>query len=200
LLWWGGSSVGSLKKTANLSHSPLVKTLRLALSEGPKKLCVSLPSPEDRNRISFQNIVFSSYLEFWMMEKVQNPCDFESEPFRLYLYLSCLMRLFFFLLLEKFVIYIINIWDMSLHSTVLIYVFKKPIVGRGRCLLPTILLAPMTINYFTDKYFYYHQIYNKQFTPRRLPQQIITAKIISLPETSAVWPLLVSRPVVHVIM
>jgi hypothetical protein len=47
--------------------------LKLALSERPKRVCVSLPSPEDGNRSSFRNVVFSMYLEFRTMDKVQNP-------------------------------------------------------------------------------------------------------------------------------
>jgi hypothetical protein len=38
--------------------------LILALSKGPNRVDVSVPSPEDGNRPSY------SYLEFWMMEKV----------------------------------------------------------------------------------------------------------------------------------
>jgi hypothetical protein len=39
-----------------------------ALFKGPNRLGVSLPSPEDGNRLSFRNIVFRNYLEFWMMD------------------------------------------------------------------------------------------------------------------------------------
>jgi hypothetical protein len=35
----------------------------LAISKGPKGVGVSLPSPEDGNRISFRNAVFSNCLE-----------------------------------------------------------------------------------------------------------------------------------------
>jgi hypothetical protein len=42
---------------------------------GPLEMDTSVTAPEDRNRSSFQNIVFSRYLEFWMMDKVNNPSD-----------------------------------------------------------------------------------------------------------------------------
>jgi hypothetical protein len=45
----------------------------LALSKGPNRVGVSLPSPEDGNRSSFRNVVFSSYLEFGTMDKPTNP-------------------------------------------------------------------------------------------------------------------------------
>jgi hypothetical protein len=44
----------------------LIAGLGLALSKGP-------PSPEDRNRPSFRNVVFHSYLQFRKMVEVQNP-------------------------------------------------------------------------------------------------------------------------------
>jgi hypothetical protein len=44
-------------------------------SKGPKKIAVSLRSPKDGNRSSFYNVVFSSYLEFWTMDKFQKPGD-----------------------------------------------------------------------------------------------------------------------------
>jgi hypothetical protein len=64
--------------------------LRLAISEGPYKIGVSIPSPEHPNRTSFGNVVFSSYLEFGMIGKVPKPSDSECyapspEPFRFYL-------------------------------------------------------------------------------------------------------------------
>jgi hypothetical protein len=37
-----------------------VQWLRLALSKGPNKVGTCLPSPEDGNRSSFGNVVFSS--------------------------------------------------------------------------------------------------------------------------------------------
>jgi hypothetical protein len=42
---------------------------------GPRRLSVSLTSPEDGNRSSFRNVVFYSYLEFFAMDKVQKPSD-----------------------------------------------------------------------------------------------------------------------------
>jgi hypothetical protein len=55
----------------------------------PNGVGISLPSPEDGNRSSFRNVVFSRYLEFRTMDKVHKPSDLEcctplSEPFRLY--------------------------------------------------------------------------------------------------------------------
>jgi hypothetical protein len=48
--------LGPLER-ANLNRSgPLI--------EVPNRVGVSLPSPEDGNRSSFRNVVFSSYLEF----------------------------------------------------------------------------------------------------------------------------------------
>jgi hypothetical protein len=41
--------------------------LRLAPFKGINSIGVSLPSPEDTNRSSFLNVVFSSYLEYWMI-------------------------------------------------------------------------------------------------------------------------------------
>jgi hypothetical protein len=49
----------------------------LALSKGPKRAGVSLPSPEDGNTSSLRNVVFSSYLEFQTMDKVHKPSDSE---------------------------------------------------------------------------------------------------------------------------
>jgi hypothetical protein len=49
--WWGG-------KPTRLD--PLITGLRLAPSNGPKTVCISLPWPEDRNRSSFRNVVFSN--------------------------------------------------------------------------------------------------------------------------------------------
>jgi hypothetical protein len=47
-----------------------IKQLRLAVSKGPNRVGVSLPLPDNRKRSSFRDVVFSSYLEFWMMDKV----------------------------------------------------------------------------------------------------------------------------------
>jgi hypothetical protein len=33
------------------------------------------PSPEDGNRFDFRNVVLSSYLEFWTVDKVQKPFE-----------------------------------------------------------------------------------------------------------------------------
>jgi hypothetical protein len=65
-----------------------VRWLRLALSKGPNGAGVSLPSPEDKNRSSFRNVVLSNYLEFQTFGKVQKRGEFEcyappSEPPRL---------------------------------------------------------------------------------------------------------------------
>jgi hypothetical protein len=38
----------------------VVQWLRLALSKGPNRVGVSLPSPKEGNTFSFQNIVYSS--------------------------------------------------------------------------------------------------------------------------------------------
>jgi hypothetical protein len=42
---------------------------------GPNRLGVSLPSSEDGNKTSFRNVVFSIYLEFPTMYKVQKLSD-----------------------------------------------------------------------------------------------------------------------------
>jgi hypothetical protein len=52
----------------------LVQWLRLAFSKGPNRVGVSFPSPENGNRSSIRNVVFSStYLQFRTMDKVQKP-------------------------------------------------------------------------------------------------------------------------------
>jgi hypothetical protein len=38
---------------------------------------VSLPSRKDREMSSFWSVVFYSYIQFWMMDKVQKHCDSE---------------------------------------------------------------------------------------------------------------------------
>jgi hypothetical protein len=43
--------------------------------EGDTYCVGSLPSPEDGNSSSCWNVVFSSYLEFWTMDKVHKPSD-----------------------------------------------------------------------------------------------------------------------------
>jgi hypothetical protein len=49
----------------------------LDFCKGPNKQCVSIPSPEDRDISSFQNVVIYSYLEFWTMDEVHKPGDSE---------------------------------------------------------------------------------------------------------------------------
>jgi hypothetical protein len=51
--------------------------LRLALSNRPNRVIISFPSPEDRNTSCSWNM-FSSYLEFWALDKVQKPSDSET--------------------------------------------------------------------------------------------------------------------------
>jgi hypothetical protein len=46
-----------------------------ALCEGLRRDGAFLSSPQDGNRPSFQNVVFSSYLDFRMMDEVQKPND-----------------------------------------------------------------------------------------------------------------------------
>jgi hypothetical protein len=63
--------------------------MRLTQSKGPTTVGVSHPSHEEGNRSNFRNVRFSTYLEFWITDKVQKPVDSEcytptSEPFRLY--------------------------------------------------------------------------------------------------------------------
>jgi hypothetical protein len=63
----------------------LVQRLRLVLSNGPNRVDVSLPLPEDGKKSSVCNLMFSNYLDFRTMDKVQKPSDSEcyipsSEP------------------------------------------------------------------------------------------------------------------------
>jgi hypothetical protein len=51
--------------------------LGFALCEGPNRVGASLPSPEDVKRPSFKNVMFSSYLEFRMMDRAHNLSDCE---------------------------------------------------------------------------------------------------------------------------
>jgi hypothetical protein len=44
--------------------------LQIALSKGLNRENASLPLSEDGNRSIVQNAVFSSYLDFWMMNKL----------------------------------------------------------------------------------------------------------------------------------
>jgi hypothetical protein len=61
--------------------------MRSALSKGLNRVVVSFPSLEDGNRHSFQNVMFYSYLESQMVDKVHKLIDSEcctpsSEPFK----------------------------------------------------------------------------------------------------------------------
>jgi hypothetical protein len=47
--------------------------MRLTLSKGPNRVCVS--SPEDGNRSSSRNVVYCSYLQYHMMGKAQKQSD-----------------------------------------------------------------------------------------------------------------------------
>jgi hypothetical protein len=65
----------------------LCSVMRFAFSKGPNEEDASLPSPEDGNRPSLRNVVFSNNLEFRIMHKVYEPIDSEcytpsSEPFK----------------------------------------------------------------------------------------------------------------------
>jgi hypothetical protein len=62
------SSKGREKPT--LLGPSLDQLLRSALPKGLKRLNVSLPSPERGSRSGFRNVVFSIYLEFWTVDKV----------------------------------------------------------------------------------------------------------------------------------
>jgi hypothetical protein len=57
--------------------SRVVYCLRLGLSNGLNRVGVSLPSPEDGKKSIFQNVVFSSCLEFLAMDKIYKPIDSE---------------------------------------------------------------------------------------------------------------------------
>jgi hypothetical protein len=73
-------SVGSFRKCQPQSLDcwvPDVEWLRLALSKGPNRVSVSLPSLENGGSSSFRNVVFSIYLEFRTMNTVQKPNDSE---------------------------------------------------------------------------------------------------------------------------
>jgi hypothetical protein len=52
----------------------VAQLLKWALSKGPKSDC-PLPLPDEGNRSSSENVVFSIYLEFRKMDEVQKPCD-----------------------------------------------------------------------------------------------------------------------------
>jgi hypothetical protein len=68
-----------LSERANLNHWTITGWSRSVLIKGPNKVDISLPSPEDGDRSSFQNIVFSSYLEFLTMDQVQKANDSKSD-------------------------------------------------------------------------------------------------------------------------
>jgi hypothetical protein len=96
--------VVGIKKTRvrNTSKTgPVIQWLRLDLTKGTNRVGVS-PWPENRNRSSFRNVIFSSYLEYRTMDRVHKPSVSEcyapsSEPFRLYLLsetISCVVLLF----------------------------------------------------------------------------------------------------------
>jgi hypothetical protein len=76
-------------KKHNISETGSVSFLMLVLSKGPKREGDFFRSLEDRNRTSFRNVVFYSYLELRTIVKVHKLSDFEcytptSEPFRIY--------------------------------------------------------------------------------------------------------------------
>jgi hypothetical protein len=69
---------GEGRETATpLGRLENVQWMRLALSNGPNRVGVSLSSPEDGNRSSFWNVVFSSYLKFRPIDQVQKLNDSE---------------------------------------------------------------------------------------------------------------------------
>jgi hypothetical protein len=51
---------------------------------GPNRVGVSLLSPDEESTSSYRNIVFSSYLEFWAEDKVQELSDINSEYVTIY--------------------------------------------------------------------------------------------------------------------
>jgi hypothetical protein len=66
----GRHSVGFHRKGYPQSE---VQWLRLALSNGPNRVGVAFNSPENKNKSSFRNVAFSSYLEFRTIYKVHTP-------------------------------------------------------------------------------------------------------------------------------
>jgi hypothetical protein len=58
----------------------VVQWLRLALPKGPSRVDIFLPSSEGEKRSCFRNVVFQ-FLEFWMMDKVQNSRNSASVSF-----------------------------------------------------------------------------------------------------------------------
>jgi hypothetical protein len=57
------------------------------ISKGPNRVGVSLPSPEDGNRSSFRDVVFSGYLEFQTMDRVLKLSESE------YACVPCVMKI-----------------------------------------------------------------------------------------------------------
>jgi hypothetical protein len=79
-------------RQAPTSLGPLDKVnkwIKLALSKEPSRVGVSLSSPDDGNRSSFRNLVFSSYLEFRTIDKVHNPSYSECYTTSSETYWSC---------------------------------------------------------------------------------------------------------------
>jgi hypothetical protein len=68
---------GERRETPTLlgSLERLVQLLRLPPSNVPNRVGVSLPSPVNENRTSFQNATFSSSSEFQMIGKILEPSD-----------------------------------------------------------------------------------------------------------------------------
>jgi hypothetical protein len=64
------SVLGEGRETPTLFDSSIIES---ALSKEPNRVGVSCPSPGDGNRSSFRNVVFSTYLEFWLTDKVHKP-------------------------------------------------------------------------------------------------------------------------------
>jgi hypothetical protein len=82
------ASSGEGRETPTLLGTSFhLQWLRSVLSKGPNGVGVFLPSNEDGYRPIFQNVLFSSCLEFRTMDKVHKPSDSEchipsSERFR----------------------------------------------------------------------------------------------------------------------
>jgi hypothetical protein len=53
-----------------------IQRLWLALSKASNRVGISLPTHEDGKTSSFRNVVFSSYLDLRMMDKVHKPTDY----------------------------------------------------------------------------------------------------------------------------
>jgi hypothetical protein len=70
------SDWSSMTKINSANNCPWVATatwvvqwLRLVLSKGPNRVCVSLPSPEDGKRCSSRKFVLCNYVHFLTMDK-----------------------------------------------------------------------------------------------------------------------------------